>query len=608
MSSQSRGSQPTRVVASPASSGFDGGDLIVHYLEQLGVDYIFGIPGGAIEPLYNAMARSERRGGLRSVVARHESGAAFMADGYARETGKLGVCCATTGPGATNLITGVACAYENEIPLLAITAQTALHTFGKGALQESSCTGVNTVGMFQYCSRYNTMVSHREQLQHKLSTAILTAHRHPRGPVHLSIPLDILRGPAAGIQSSINLVALLRGKGLQDDAATESLFFELRTAHRVVLVVGAGCGAAIGSIMELAVLVNAAVVATPHGKGLVGPYHPQFCGVFGFAGHRSAREALADPEVDSVIAIGANLEEWASGGWDRDLLSTRLIHVDAAEEHFNSTPMARLHIAGDLETIFSRLVKRLRNEPRFQARHNTLIMGRTNQVAGISHRADLARRLVLDDEEMFQDSSSPIKPQWLMRELARLFPVGTCFLSDSGNSTTWAIHYLLISDRRMTGARGAHGGLFRACMDFAPMGWAIGAAVGTALAKRGMPVVCVTGDGSFLMNGQEITVAVAEKLTVIFIILNDGALGMVKHGQRLARSEPTAYQLPPVDFCAMAKAMGAEAYTIRTSEDLSALDINAICRCQGPTLLDVYIDGEQVPPMAARMKVLSSSE
>ena len=136
-------------------------DQLVEHLEQIGVEYIFGVPGGAIEPLYNAMARSQRKGGLRPIVARHEAGAAFMADGYARETGKLGVCCSTTGPGATNLITGVASAYVDNIPLLVITAQTALHLFGKQTLQESSCTAVNTVAMFQHCTHFSSLVSHR---------------------------------------------------------------------------------------------------------------------------------------------------------------------------------------------------------------------------------------------------------------------------------------------------------------------------------------------------------------------------------------------------------------------------------------------------------------
>ena len=172
---------------------FEVGDLIVSYLEQIGVDYVFGIPGGAIEPLYNALARSERKGGIRSVVARHETGAAFMADGYARNSGKLGVCCATAGPGATNLITGVASAYDNHSPLLVITAQTALENFGRNAAQESGDTGIKTVAMFEQCTHYSTLVSHVNQLEQKLASAIMTAFRSPMGPAHLSIPLDVLR-------------------------------------------------------------------------------------------------------------------------------------------------------------------------------------------------------------------------------------------------------------------------------------------------------------------------------------------------------------------------------------------------------------------------------
>ncbi|MCZ6564914.1 MAG: thiamine pyrophosphate-binding protein, partial [Gammaproteobacteria bacterium] len=158
---------------------FEVGDLIVSYLEQIGVDYVFGIPGGAIEPLYNALARSERKGGIRSVVARHETGAAFMADGYARNSGKLGVCCATAGPGATNLITGVASAYDNHSPLLVITAQTALENFGRNAAQESGDTGINTVAMFVQCTHYSTLVSHVNQLEQTLASPIMTAFRSP---------------------------------------------------------------------------------------------------------------------------------------------------------------------------------------------------------------------------------------------------------------------------------------------------------------------------------------------------------------------------------------------------------------------------------------------
>src|SRR3990172_5064205 len=176
------------LIAQPAAEVPQIADLIVAYLEQMGIEYVFGVPGGAIEPLYNALARSARRGGPRPVVGRHETGAAFMADGYARETGRIGVCCATSGPGATNLITGVSCAYENEIPLLVITAQPSLHLLGRGALQESSGAGFDTVAMFRLCTRYSALISHPDQLERQLTTALLSAYQPTPGPVHLSIP------------------------------------------------------------------------------------------------------------------------------------------------------------------------------------------------------------------------------------------------------------------------------------------------------------------------------------------------------------------------------------------------------------------------------------
>ena len=185
-------SQETALTASPQrvvqTAGYEVADMIVAYLESIGVDFAFGIPGGAVEPLYNAFARSERRGGLRSVVARHENGAAFMADGYARATGKIGVCVATSGPGATNLITGVSCAYDNCIPMLVITGQPALPSFGRRSFQESGCTGINVVGMFRHCTGYNSLVSHSDQMETKLANALMRAHQLQRPRVEQTAP------------------------------------------------------------------------------------------------------------------------------------------------------------------------------------------------------------------------------------------------------------------------------------------------------------------------------------------------------------------------------------------------------------------------------------
>ncbi len=602
-------SKPGRHIEPLATSA----DLLVQYLEQIGVEYVFGVPGGAIEPLYDAIARSSRRGGVRHILARHEAGAAFMADGYARESGRIGVCCSTSGPGATNLITGVACAYDNNIPLLVITGQPALPAFGKHPLQESACTGVNVLGMFRHCTVYNSLVSHPKQLETKLVAALQKATRSPRGPAHLSVPLDVFRSPSA-TAPSYDLRSLLMPSSLVDDDAVEALRGLLERAQHVVLLIGNLCGEAMGSILQFAATHGATLVTTPDGKGLVNPEHPLFRGVFGFGGHAAAEAALRDPSVDLILAVGAGMGEWNSGGWSDSLLNERLVHIDESEDHLARTPMARLHVRGRIVSVFNRLLDRAQRD---QANAGAELDGlRTLQ--GIEQSVADPERLLAAPEKYASDAT-PIKPQRLMRELGRLFPPTTRFLADTGNSASWAVHYLHPQDRRKAerrfgggsrkreaGRRKSDGGWLRVVMNFAPMGWAIGGAVGTAAANPDMPVVCITGDGSLLMNGQEISVAVAQRLTVVFVVLNDRALGMVKHGQRLARAEQIGCDLPPTDFAALARALGAEAHTIASPEDLQRLDVEAICARNGPTLLDVLIDPEEVPLMGVRMRVLAS--
>lgn len=572
-------------------------DLIVDYLNLLEVEFVFGVPGGAIEPLYNALARSARAGGARPIVARHETGAAFMADGYYRQTRKLAVCCATTGPGATNLVTGVASAFANEIPMLVITAQTSLANMGRRALQESSCTGVNTVNIFQSITKYNTFVSHVDQLEHKLSTALMQALQSPFGPVHLSIPTDILRSKATALIPSLNLKSLLQRPALLDEVAIGELEDLITQANKMVLVLGEGSSEAMPEILKFAADKEAKIVTTPHAKGLISPYHPLYRGVVGFAGHTSATDCLRDEEVDLVMAIGTHLGEWSSDGWNQQtLLNQRLIHIDETESHLSGSPMARLHVRGNIQVIFEHLLHDLSEQA----------------TTGPDHRDDsgqfkLKRRSfhVLEDAKC-NDNSSPIKPQRLMSLLTEKLPPNTRYLADSGNSIAWAVHYLHPYDRRIAGQRISNSGLFRASLEYASMGWAIGATVGTALGSGKSPVVCLTGDGSVLMSGQELSVAVQEQLPILFVILNDAALGMVKHGQRLANAEAIGFEIPPVDFSMLAKSMGANGYLVESVEDFNALDFDAIVKHPGPTVLDVRIDGEEIPPMYSRMRVLGT--
>jgi len=562
-------------------------DLLVDYLAQMGIDTVFGVPGGAIEPLLNSLARSERNGGPRLVVARHECGAAFMADGYYRETGKMGVVCSTTGPGATNLLTGVASAAADEVPMLVITAQTPLPKFGKRALQESSCTAIDTVGIFRYVTQFNTLVSHHEQLESKLVSAIMAAHRVPNGPVHISIPADILRAPAT-INTHIHSDLLIHDFAMCDEAAIARLCEKMSRVNNIVMYIGHGAGKASKQIMEFINLTGATFVTGPMGKSWVDEKHPQYRGVYGFAGHESANALLQDDEVDLILAVGAALGELGTSGWKNDLLNTKLVHIDSSIEHFTRSPMANLHVFGNLDVIFDRLLVNVREARKWGRKWDTL---HTTSIRNIN-----GGYAVLRHPEKCLSNDSPVKPQRLMHNLSQHLPEDTRIFVDAGNSWSWATHYLTRSNNE---------GLYRIAMGYGSMAWSIGAAIGSAIGNRTAPTLCIVGDGSYLMSAQEITVAAQHQLPVVFLILNDAAMGMVMHGQRLGLQESIGWQLNTVNYAALAQAMGVDGIVIESPAELDALDFNALFHKNGPTLIDVRIDRNEVPPMGDRIKGLA---
>ncbi|RZV60140.1 MAG: thiamine pyrophosphate-binding protein [Pseudomonadales bacterium] len=602
-----------------SASAFTYADLIIDYLSQIEVEYVFGIPGGAIEGLFDALARRSRgevpessmhlqraleRKSARAltgpslVVTRHESGAAFMADGYARETGKLGVCCSTTGPGATNLLTGVANAYVDRVPMLVLTPQTALPSFGQRGFQESSSDLVDVVSMFAHCTRYSSLVSHPEQLEGKLCTALSTAFRRPRGPVHLSIPADILSLPVRSAAAQFNVATLLREPVAVDDASYQALLNAVEATRikgrRIVIFMGEDCGEAAEEILRFADIVDAKVVSSPTGKRWISAGHPRYFGVFGFAGHDSARQALTHESVELVLAVGTSFGELDTAGWDSQaLLNDRLVHIASSVSTFDRSPMAYLHVYGNLRALFTQLVGNL--DSRFFAYRSRPPVAAPELVL---MDVLLPSNIQLSEPEKCFSEELPIKPQRLMRELVALAPDDARFVIDTGNAWSWATHYMHLNTARR----------FHIAMGFGCMGWAIGASIGTALADKNRAVVCVTGDGSYLMSSQELTVAVEQQLPLCFIVLNDSALGMVKHGQLLNQAEPIGAKLPAVDFSAMANAQGARGFRIQCWQDLQDLDLPKLINSGGPLLLDVIIDGEEIPPMQSRTEVLRAAK
>lgn len=574
-------------------------DLIVDYLYQLGVRRVFGVPGGAIEPFCDSLARHIRRhpDGIKLVVSRHESGAAFMAAGYAKETGNLGVCFATTGPGSTNLTTGIASAYIERDPILVVTPQTALHNIGRLALQDSSDAGVNIVGIFSHLTRFNTLVTHPAQLEGKLLKAISVAFQKPKGPVHISIPMDILEHECLPYQPSYDVEKLFSPKTFIEKQSYTKLVSIVEKANKLVILIGGGCGdGAMEEIVKFAELSNAAVVSTPSGKTWMNAYHPLYRGVFGFAGHDSARQTLLDPDVDVLIAIGSRLDELSTSSWDRlALLNYKLVHVDATQDNFSQSPMARLHVYGALKDIFQKLCSAISSAKLRGAYRDKPPPLRFAAQNGLSFPLDSYTINRGSPPEKLRIADIPLlKPQQLMQQLGRVLPQNARIVVDAGNAWSWAVHYLHLRSS----------GNFRIGIAFGAMTWAIGNALGVASAVEGAPVVLITGDGSMLMSGQELTVAVAEHLPITFIVLNDAALGMVKHGQRLGGAEPIGYRLPHVDFASVAKAMGANSHAIHNEEELNHFNFDKIFLRSGPTLLDVYIDPEEVPPMGVRMRTL----
>ena len=571
----------------------ENGDMIVRYLERLGVEYVFGVPGGSIEPFFNALARSERRGGIRAVIARHEAGAAFMAEGYARATGKLGVCCSTAGPGATNMITGVASAFSDGIPLLVISAQTSLDRFGQGSLQESSCTSVNTVEMFSRCTQYNTLVSHSAQLEPKLLHAISSALGNQPGPAHLGVPLDIMRQAASSDASGFNLRAFTDHEVAPSDHSINALATELASVSRVTVVLGEGAAKAAKTLIALAESRGWRLVTTPRGKGLIDSFHPLYCGVFGFAGHEAAAEALQSENAERVLVVGTALDEVSTCGWDTNtILSERLIHLASNPHHLIRSTMARLAILGAPELTLAALRERMETPDK-----PTVFTESDRQPDA------LPAYISPGQDPKCQTSTGVIKPQAMMTHFSRICHRDTQVLMDSGNSFLWGIHYW--NSRRHNDQSSIN--RFHIGMGFASMGWAIGASVGVARASGTEPVICFTGDGSFLMAGQEITTALQENLNLLMIVLNDSALGMVRHGQKLSGGEPIGNRLPSIRYADVATAMGIESYRIETMEELLSLDLEGIFSRPGPCLIDAVIDGEEVPPMGSRLKVLTGA-
>lgn len=544
--------------------------VLLRFLEVEGVDTIFGIPGGPITPLYEALYE---RGKIRHILAKHEQGAAYMADGYARVRGGLGVCCTTTGPGATNALTGIACAYADSIPVLLITAQVATKAFGKGAIQESTSYGVNLVDVFKPVTRLSTMLPTSEQMPHIMKRALRAALSGRCGPVHLSLPADLVTGMISYVPQPWQHYR--PHSATVDREAVEEAARLLVEAERPCVLAGHGVNlsGAWQDLLDLANRLRIPVATTPKGKGVFPEDHPLSLGVFGFAGHPRADAYLLTGKVDVLLAIGTSLGEFQTHAWHPRLQPTEaLIHVDLDPHEIGKNYPADVGIVGDARATLRELYGRVDAVFRGNVQHDPL--------EGL--RTEVARHA---RAELLHSDASPLKPQRVIHEMQQLLPDDALLFVDTGNCITWAGHYYEVR-KPATYFQG---------MGFAAMGHGFVASIGGKLAAPDKTVVALGGDGAFAMIATELHTAVDNDIPVIWIVLNNGGHGMVYHGDRILlnrRFDSSGFRAP-LDIHGISRSLGANAFRVETADAFRAALKEALAS-QKPCVIDTLIDPEEV--------------
>ena len=534
----------------------NGAQHILDAFHRHNISTVFGYPGGCIMPLYDALVDDV---GVEHVLCRHEQGCALAADGYARASGKLGVCIATSGPGATNLITGVANAHRDSIPMLVITGQVPSGLIGTDAFQETDVLGM-TLGIV----KHSYLIDDADSLPTIMEEAIELAQSGRPGPVWIDIPKDLLLSEAA--------YAPFPQPEARETASTDltEALAMLRAARKPLLYTGGGISLAHAEDSFRAFAESSALpaVVTLKGIGNPGKHNPYNLGMLGMHGSRAANKAV--DECDLLLVIGARLDDRATGKLDGFAPNARMIHIDADAAEINKLRGADLAIRGDLNEILKSLADALQAEP--LAISDWQKQCRTWHTTGGFHAAD-------NDDPM-----APITGPAFIRQLSRIAPDDTVIACDVGQHQMWvAQHYEFDHPRHHL----TSGGL-------GTMGFGLPAAIGAQFADRNSTVINVTGDGSFMMNAQELATIRRYNLPVKLIVMDNQCLGMVRQQQELfynnRESQINLDDNP--DFVAMARAFDIPALYIERTDQIRR-GIETILAFNGPMLLHVAISREE---------------
>jgi acetolactate synthase-1/2/3 large subunit len=559
--------------------------LLLEYLKREGVHTVFGIPGGPITPLFDALYHDRS---VRLVATRHEAGAAFMALGFARVTGRLGVCLLTTGPGTTNALTGVASAKADSLPVLALSAQVATVAFGKGSLQDSTYDRGDVVEMLRPYTKLSAMLANPANIGMLLRQGLRLALTGRRGPVHLNIPTDFMRrAVASDLQRPDQYRPMPR---TFDREAVKEAAERLLAARRPAVLAGHGVNLAGAQpeLKELAELLSLPVATTPKGKGAFPEDHPLALRVFGLASSPWSEEYLLGGEVDVLLVLGSSLHEISTQGWEERLKPTdAFLQQDVDPSVIGRNYPVDVALVGDAKTTLRELVFHLRR---------LLARGEHPPRRDDGYLAALKKRVpAVSAPERMRDPSVPLKPQRVMAELNAALPEDAVVFIDSGNNTLWALHYLDAVGRRV---------FVHNWGEFGAMGFGVAAAIGGKLGAPDRPVVAVVGDGSFGMNGMEVSTAVTYGVPVVWVVLNDARYNAVHHGQTLQYAGRTmGTEFARMDLARVAEGLGALGLRVTRPGELGPALAEALASGR-PAVLDVRLDADEVPPIHSRVRSL----
>lgn len=538
-----------------------GAQIVIECLKEQGVDTVFGYPGGAILNVYDELYKHSNE--IKHVLTSHEQGASHAADGYARSTGKTGVCFATSGPGATNLVTGIATAYMDSVPMVAITCNVGVSLLGKDSFQEIDIAGITTP-----ITKHNFIVKDAAKLADTIRRAFRIAQKGRPGPVLVDIPKDVTAEKAEFIPAEIEPMKRLCDNITEE--ALETAVKMIRRAKRPYIFVGGGAviSEASKELLEFVEKVQAPVTDSLMGKGAFSGTHPYYTGMLGMHGTKASNYGVS--ECDLLIAIGVRFSDRVIGNAKKFARHAKILQFDIDPVEVNKNIVTDAHVIGDVKEILIRLNQRLEQ---------------------LEHKEWIARILEYKEKYPLTYSDQGLSGPYVIEEIYRMTKGEAIIVTEVGQHQMWAAQFYKYSKPRTLLTSGGLG----------TMGYGLGAAIGAQMANPGKQVINIAGDGCFRMNMNEIATAVRQNLPLVQVVINNHVLGMVRQWQTLFYGQHYSATVlnDNVDFVKLAEAMGATGYRATTREEFTEVLQRAL-ESRTPVLIDCIIDSDdKVWPMVA---------